>query len=641
MNSPENSNQSSSQAVAEAYRLFLHKQLNPAQNLCESILQSNPTDATALNLMGMIWMSKNQAQTAIIFFQKALTEQKAAYLYNNLGTAQQRCGQFEQALDSYIAGYHLNPDAQTTCDILYNLGNVYLALEQHDKAAGVFIELFKHQPEYRDGLEKLVGIFLKAGDVKQAINYLRKRLKHKPSDHHAQLALELAKRKLCLWLEADNLSQSEVHELLAKGAKCDPLAIMSLTDAPELLLSAARATASSSPVPASLPPAKSTRAETPLIKLAYLSSDFRQHPVGSLIVSLLEQHRRNRFKVYAYSTGKDDGSAIRRRIRRAVDVFRDMSEADDTHILEQIRADDIGILIDLNGYTEGSKTALLASRPAPVQINFLGFAGTVGADFMDYLLTDRYVLPPAQRMHVTETPLYLDRCYLPFDASQTLSKRLRRADYKLPDDALVFCCFNNSYKLSAEVFSIWIQVLHASPGSVLWLGRLSDHMRPPIIEFAQSQGISPDRIVFAARVDSRNDYLARFQLADLFLDTYPYNGHTVCAEALWSGCPVLTCSGRSITSRAGGSLLLNLGVPELITQSLDEYTAAALALAANPEKLRHLKEKISILRSSSSLFKQGEYLRDYEDALVSVWTHYLQGGRPSDFRRSPAAQDKD
>lgn len=373
-------------------------------------------------------------------------------------------------------------------------------------------------------------------------------------------------------------------------------------------------------------PACRPSASTNKIRLGYLSSDFQQHATALLMVEMLEAHDRNHFELHAYSYGPDNGQGMRRRLQDRFDHFTDITTLDDEQAARAIHADGIDILIDLKGYTAGTRTTLLTYRPAPVQVNFLGYPGTLGGDFCDYLISDRFITPHHSAGGYSEALACLPHSYQPHGRHVVQGAPPTRESVGLPQDGMVFCCFNQSYKFTPEVFDIWCQLLDQTPGSILWL--LSNPYAEGNLRMeAMQRGIAPHRLVFA-RDCPQAEHLSRLRLADLVLDTSPYNAHTTASDALWAGVPILTCAGQTFASRVAGSLLHAVGLPELITHSLVDYAELAMALASDRPRLQALRDKLATLSPDAALFDVSAYTRDLESLFNQMWRRYQAGLLP-------------
>jgi protein O-GlcNAc transferase len=371
------------------------------------------------------------------------------------------------------------------------------------------------------------------------------------------------------------------------------------------------------------------------IRIAYLSGDFRRHPVGHLVVDLLERHDRARFEVIGVSFGPDDRSDLRARIASAFDRFIDVRTRSDREVAQLLLDLRVDIAVDLTGHTKGSRPAILAFRPAPIQACYLGFPGTMGVDFIDYILADATVIPADRQQFYAEKVVQLPDCYLPHDGKRTIAAHTpSRQELGLPE-GFVFCCFNNSWKITPALFDVWMRLLRAVEGSVLWLTRDSPEAESNLRREAAARGVDPARLVFAGRLPRTEDFLARQRAADLFLDTLPYNAHATASDALRVGLPVLTCRGESFSGRVAASLLEAVGLPELATHSLAEYESLALRLARDPSALRALSERLEQNRATSLLFDTDRLRRHIEAAYRTMWEIWQRGERPRSFAVAP------
>ena len=359
------------------------------------------------------------------------------------------------------------------------------------------------------------------------------------------------------------------------------------------------------------------------LHIGYLSADFRDHPVAHLMAQIFELHDRERFHITAYSFGPDAAGPMRSRLEKAFDRFIDIKDLSHENAARRIYEDRIDILVDLMGYTKHFRSAILAMRPAPVQVNYLGYPGTMGADFIDYLIADRFIIPPELQQHYTEKVVWLPDSYMPRDRSGRRLPEPVRKECGLPEDGIVFCCFNQPFKLSPAVFDTWCRLLNAVPHSVLWLSACNPLAQANLLREAENRGVAASRLIWAPRLESMEEHLARIQCADLFLDTFPYNAHTTCSDALWMGLPVITCAGETFPSRVAGSLLTALGVPELVTYHPDDYYSLALELATNRNKYENIRSKIISNRDIAPLFDSKLFTRNLEAAYTEMWVKYL------------------
>jgi predicted O-linked N-acetylglucosamine transferase (SPINDLY family) len=367
------------------------------------------------------------------------------------------------------------------------------------------------------------------------------------------------------------------------------------------------------------------------IRLGYVSSDFNDHAIAHLTYRLYENHDRRRFEVYAYSIGPDDGSACRKHIERTCDRFTDVREESDERTAARIRHDGIDILMDMNAYTESNRMGIFAHRPAPVQVNYLGHPGTSGASFIDYFITDAGATPPGHEAEFTESLVYLPDTYQANHGAHEISaERMTRAQFELPEDAFVFCDFNQPRKIDRTVFGAWMAILKRAPGSVLWLMKDDELAEGNLRRHAAREDVDPGRLVFSPPLPHPL-HLARYRLADLFLDTLVYNAHTGTSDALWAGLPVLTCPGRTFATRVASSLLRAAGLPQLIAPDLPTYEDIAVGLAQHPERLRALERELSEKRLTCALFDAKRYVRHLEAAYENMFVIAQRGEASRSF----------
>lgn len=347
------------------------------------------------------------------------------------------------------------------------------------------------------------------------------------------------------------------------------------------------------------------------VRVGYFSSDFQDHPAAYLIAEVLELHDRAQFEIFAYSYGPRDDGAMRRRIHESVDHFVDIAWEPDDLVVERIRGDDIDILIDLKGYTVGDRLHVMAQRPARVQVTWLGYPGTTGTGFIDYIIADPYIVPTGQEHSCSETVMRMPHCYQPIDRKRMVATAESRTAYGLPEDALIFCCFNQTFKIRPEVFATWMRILQTVPGSVLWLVDDNRWSTASLRAAAAAAGVAPERLVFAPRLPL-SQHLARYQAADLALDTYPYTSHTTASDALWCGCPLVACCGETFAARVSGSILAAAQLPGLVAHTLADYEAKVLQLATNPALLADVKRRVRASRDQAPLFDTPAFTRDLE-----------------------------
>ena len=374
------------------------------------------------------------------------------------------------------------------------------------------------------------------------------------------------------------------------------------------------------------------------IRIAYVSPHFREHPVSFLIAGMFECHDKSRFDITAISLGPNDNSELHRRLKAAVGCFVDAKTFSDEQIGNLVKLSEVDILVDLMGFTEGSRTAILARRPAPIQVNYLGYLGTMGAEYIDYIIADRIVIPENQRDLYAEKVVYLPDSFQPTDRWRRISsKKFSRADASLPQNGFVFCCFNTNYKITPDVFDIWMRILKQVEGSVLWLFAVNPTAERNLRTEAAARGVNAERLIFALQM-SLSEHQARLCLADLFLDTFPYNAGATASDMLWAGLPVLTRIGDTFVGRMAASVLNAIGLPELITTTPEGYKQMAIDLATHPEKLAIIKRKLAENRLTAPLFDSRRFTKHIEAAYTIMYERYQQGEPPESFSVDPLEQ---
>ena len=364
------------------------------------------------------------------------------------------------------------------------------------------------------------------------------------------------------------------------------------------------------------------------IVIGYISDDFRNHPMAHLIGGIFGLHDRDNFEIYCYSYGKNDGSYYRARIEQDSDKFIDISSLSDEASARCINEDQVDILVDLKGHTKGSRFDICALRPAPIQVSYLGFACTTGADFIDYIITDKIVTPEDHSPYYSEKCVYMPHCYMVTDHTQPISnKDWKKADFGLPESCFVFCSFNQSYKIDPVIFDVWMKILKQVPESVLWLLSGNKTAEENLRREAEARGVRSDRIIFAKALP-KDEHLARLKLADLALDTRIVNGHTTTSDALWVGIPVITLQGNHFASRVASSILSAIGLPDLITHSLESYEALAVRLAKNTVDIQEIRQRVAENRIVQPLFDTPRFVRNLEIAYKEMWKIFLTGEAP-------------
>jgi protein O-GlcNAc transferase len=563
------------------------------------------------------------------------------------GRALAALGRGAEAIAAHRAAAQLNP---RDAEVFIEMGRLMLQLRFSVNAHAAFtaaLELLPGDVRAQEGLVMSLMLTNRYEEAVQAIAVLRRMA---PENHYLQGHQLHAQLHCADWRDLETESR-DITERVRRGEHMDlPMAFMAHNDSPADQLACARiyvedrrprdsvdpataatANATTSTV-AAVRPARRPASEP--LRVAYLSADFGDHPVGQLIVGIIESHDRNRFETHVLSAGRDDAGEVRRRIESGCDHFLDVSALSDRDVARIIRERGIDIAIDLGGHTLGSRALLLAYRPAPLQISFLGFPGTLGADFIDYIIADRWVIPEEDQRHYSEKVIYLPNSYLPGTAAEPVLAAPARSDAGLPLNGFVYGCFHAVYKILPAAFDSWMRILQSVPDSVLWLRDTDALVKSNLAREAALRGMDPARFVYAAKTATPADHRARLSLADVFLDTRPYNAHSTAIDALAAGVPVITLPGRSFASRVAGSLLQACGLERLSAQTAGQYEQLAIDLARAPEELAGIKAHLR-REYASRLADTREFCRRLEAAYGEIWARHARGEPPSPLYISP------
>ena len=555
-------------------------------------LQISSTDFASLYSLGISLGATGQKMAALDCFIKA-AEASPHLAIGHFAKAQSYAdiGLSDDALLCFDKAIEVDP---TYTQAYTNKAALLQAINRHHDALLTLIACVEVDPNNvtaYEGQGQLLGQFKQYA---LSVNAFKRALEIDPNYSYGEGHLMHARLSCCDWTDYEE-SRQRIFDGIRAGKKvCGAMTIMSITDDAELARKCIDIYARD-------------KYGDPLFKLwngekyshrrkrvAFISADFRIHPVGYLLIEMIENFDKEKFELTGVFTGTPDGSDLWKRYRCAFDHYLDAKNIPSYELAKLLRAMEIDIAIDLSGHTEGTRLDVLSHRPAPLQMTYLGFPGTLGLPFIDYLIADSKVIPPELRKHYTEKILYLPHCYLPRDTSVFISTiKPKRSDFGLPEKGFVFCSFNHDYKINPTIFKVWMNLLKEVPGSVLWLMKLNDTAHTKLMQSAEKQGVNPRRILFASRLPHVEDHLARYCLADLCLDTFPYNGHTTTSDALLSGIPVLTVCGNSFASRVATSLLHDLDIRDLACNNLQDYYDKAIQMASDIQIVNSYKLKIN------------------------------------------------
>jgi predicted O-linked N-acetylglucosamine transferase (SPINDLY family) len=533
---------------------------------------------------------------------------------SNKGNILRALGRHQEAIESYLLASKYLPNY---AEVYNNIGNLYQELKFAKESLPYYDRALEIEPNYVDALVNKGNALLKLRSHEESFQYHYKAFTLSPNEKFLKSILLHTKMLLCDWEGLDELYQTTLNDLRAGKKVAEPFGFQGICDSePDLLLCAQTFAHDHFPERPHLK--LGPRSPSQKIRIAYLCGEFRDQATSILMTGVYESHNKEKFEIYALDNGWDDQSPIRKRIESAFFKIININEMTDLAIATLIKELNIDILINLNGYFGDGRQGVFAYKPAPSQINYLGFPGTLGVSYVDYLIADEVVVPPSRQQFYSEKILYLPNSYQANDIKRVISdKCFTRERCGLPETDFVYCCFNNSYKITPNTFDAWMSILHQVPGSVLWLLEDSVVASTNLRKEAAKRGIDVERIIFAKRLPL-SEHLARHRLADLFLDTLPYNAHTTASDALWAGLPVLTQIGNTFPGRVAASLLKAVGLPELITNSEKEYEELAVELAKNPAKLQNLKNRLAENRLTAPLFDTVRFTKDLEDLYQSI-----------------------
>jgi protein O-GlcNAc transferase len=575
--------------------------VNRALNCYQKSIESDPNYATAYNFLGNALLAQGNINDAILFYKMAIEKNKTdSEVYNNLGVAYARQQKYDDAFVAFKKAINLDKDGK---EALENLAIIYTASEKN--AAGISY------------LKRAFERFSDDGVVASNLYHEMR---------HVGQWEEAAKLKVRL----DKITDNDI----ALGLPPGEVAFINIVHNadPQRNLTIARLWSNS--LAKNLDISKKFTFEKPdnigkrKIKIGYFSAHFHNHPTSHLIAKLLEIHDRSKFEIYIYSTGPGDGSTYFERIKKSCDCFVNLFSTNLSNCAIEINKDKIDILIDLDGYTDNHRLQVFALRPAPIQVSYLGFPGSTGADFIDYIIADKVVIPPPFQKYFSEKVVYLPGSYQVNDDSQKISsKKYTKKFFRIPEKSFVYTSFNSTYKIESQVFEIWMNILRKVPNSVLWLLKNGSLAKTNLQKEAQRQGINPNRLIFSPRLE-KDKHLSRLALANLALDTFTCNGHTTTSDCLWAGVPVITLLGSHFASRVSGSLLTTIGLPELITKTPEEYEDLAVYFANNPKKLASIRYTLHANRLTTPLFDTHKFTKNLEKAYQKMWEIYCFGKKP-------------
>lgn len=640
-----------------------HNDVANGMALIEQALAVQPDYAGAhLNLGNAMRLLKRPADALTSYNQALALQPGSADAYSNRGVVLEEMTRFDDALASYQQAIAINPHhAQATI----NLGNALTALGRHTEALASHDQALMHQPNnpqihnnrgvtlknmlrpldalanferalqispnYVDALANRADILRTLKRHQDALSGYQQVLTLQPDYPYALGNKLQAQLQICHWSNYATTVQQVKEAVKHRQPAITPSFFLAASDSAASQLACAQNYSARHYPAATAPLWRGERYAHNRIRLAYVSADFHNHATAYLMAELFELHDKNLFELIAISFSPDTQGAMRTRLKRALGTLVDVRHLSDAEVAWLLRQHEIDIVVDLKGFTHGSRTSIFAHRAAPVQVSYLGYPGTSGTPYLDYILADAHVIPEGHERFYSEKVVRLPGCYQVNDRQRVIATHApSRAQCQLPDTGFVFCSFNNNYKITPPVFDIWMRLLHQVAGSVLWLLEDNPSASANLQREAGLRGIAPQRLVFAPRM-ALAEHLARHRLPDLFLDTLPVNAHTTASDALWAGLPIITCAGDAFASRVAASLLHAIGLPELITHTLADYEALALKLANTPMLLNGFKNRLAANRLTQPLFDTARFCQQIENAYLTMYQRRQQGLTPAAF----------
>ena len=572
-------------------------------------IKLNPNYAESFGNKGIAHAEKRQYQEAINNYDKAINLKKNFYsAYLNKGIALKNTQKYKDAIRYFEFCIKINPGDPK---IFSNLGNLFIKQKKFNEALKAFDKAISLENKFAEAYNNRAEANEQLGNYKQAIVDYEEALKINNTLDYVRGRILHAKMRINDWEDFDAQIESLKREIKNDKKIISPFPLLSLIDDPELHKLVAEQH-SHNIFKNSYNKNKVKNKVKNKIKISYFSAEFHQHPVLQLMMDVYKNHNKNKFEVYGFSHDPEGENIYRNEAKGYFDKFIDITKMNDDVVVKLCHEMEIDIAINLTGHTEDARGKIFALRVAPIQINFLGFPGTLGLTSMDYILSDETIIPKDKKNNYTEDVLYLP-FYQPNPSNIILSKKkFEKEDFNLPKNSFVFCCFNNNYKITPQIFQSWMKILNQVEGSILWLNKKSEIVTSNLHKEAKKLGINPDRIIFAPRMTLIEDHLARYRFVDLFLDTFPYNAHTTASDAIRMGAPIITLMGQSFASRVASSILKRMDLAELITHDINAYENLAIHLAKNSNELNSIKNQLKNPIRLQKIFNSREYTKDLE-----------------------------
>ena len=602
--------------LSKAIEKHKNGDLKNAKDLYLQILEADSHNYNALHMLGVIASQEKNFSHSIDLLRRAiLIKSDDPRAFYNLGLAAYELGQFNLAIEYYLKSLELKNHSK---ELYSNLASTYKRLFNFAEAIEFYKKALAIDNNRKEDLSNMAFCYTDANEHELSIITYKAALKIDPKLPWIFGYSLYSQLKICDWSQY-NLEIDSMRDRVLQDEQTAPnFIVATMIDELSIQLKASQIWVGTPSGDSSLGPLKAQPPKAK-IRLGYYSADFYNHATCMLMAELFEKHDKSKFELFAFSFGPDIKDPMRARVEAAFDQFIDVSTMSDKEIAEFSRMLGIDIAIDLKGSTKDHRFGIFSYRAAPVQVSYLGYPGTMGAEYIDYLIADKTLIPEESQKFYTEKIAYMPHSYQVNDRSRVISDRVfTKQEVGLPEEGFVFACFNSNYKITPDVFDVWVRILQSVEGSVLWLFEENKTASANLRKEAQKRGLSPERLVFAPKMEL-SEHLARHKLADLFIDTLPCNAHTTASDALWAGLPVLTCMGESFASRVAASLLNAIEMPELITSSFTEYEELAVALGKEPQRIQALKQKLEKNKLTTPLFDSTLFTKNIEKVYESIF----------------------
>ncbi len=591
----------------------------------DKAIELNSNNAEYYHNRGNMLRKLKQLDLAVASYDKAMQLNPDHEGYFNCGNALFDLKQWDSAISHYNKAIQLNPEY---AEAYLNIGNIFSELKQTDLAITNYNKAIELKPDYIEAHHNCGNALFDNGQLDLAIISYNEVIKLKPDYKFLLGAILRTKNKICDWSSYDEDSADLETKLRKKEQVSTPFSVLPVNESLDLQLLAAEIYTKSNYPAINTLGAISKRPRSEKIRIGYYSADFHRHATSHLMAGLFESHDKSKFEIIAFSFGPDKDDDMKNRVSTSFDKFYDVRLKSDIDIINLSRELEIDVAIDLKGFTKDMRLGIFAGRCAPIQVNYLGYPGTMGATYIDYIIADKTLIPEENQKYYLEKIVYLPDSYQVNDDKRKISDTAySRKELGLPEDGFIYCCFNKNYKITPKTFDGWMRILKAVEGSVLWLFEDNIIATENLRKEAKKRGVDSSRLIFASHM-KLEEHLARHKVADLFLDTLPCNAHTTCSDALWAGLPTLTLIGQSFAGRVAASLLNAVNLPELIANTQEEYENLAIELATNLEKLKEIKLKLEENKFTAPLFNTKIFTNHIEKAYEAMYERYQNGLDP-------------